>query len=106
MLIEREQLLVGLHDGRIHLPGDAPGQLIALLLGRKRLRRTDDGGRAAEQARAGEWITSVACRNNTCITNTERGMRARLTQVGDTGLLRCAYCDQEQDARSAGGGTK
>jgi len=80
--------------------------LIALLLGRKRLRRTDDGGRAAGDAPAEEWITSVACRNDTCITNTERGMRARLAQVGDTGLLRCAYCDQEQETRGAMGGTK
>ncbi len=80
--------------------------LISLLLGRKRLRRTDDGGRAARPARGGELVTNVACRNRTCITNNEPGLRPRLAQVGDTGLLRCAYCDQEQEARGGSGGAR
>ena len=81
--------------------------LMALLLGRKRLRRgRRESEKAAAEKRAKHWVTTVRCQNPTCITNNERGMLPRMEAVGDTGLLRCAYCDQEQEASAASGGEK
>ena len=78
--------------------------LIALLLGKKRLGRSGKE-RAALAARAGEraveWIAGMECANPTCITNHEPGARARMERLGDTGVLRCAYCEHEMPA-SAG----
>ena len=81
--------------------------LMALLLGRKRLGRTKkEAARptVVPERGAEEWIAGVECGNRTCITNHEPGLGARMERIGDTGLLRCAYCDQEQDDRSASGG--
>jgi len=79
--------------------------LIALLLGRKRIRRRkQEVGTPPGAARAKEWVTSVKCANRTCITNNEPGLRARMERIADAGLLRCAYCDQEQEAGRASGG--
>ncbi len=81
--------------------------LMALLLGRKRLRRRGkESEEAAAEKRVNHWGTTVRCQNPTCITNNERGMLPRMEAVGDTGLLRCAYCDQEQEASGASGGEK
>ncbi len=49
---------------------------------------------------AGEWIAGRKCINATCITNHEPGLRARMEQSGQAGLVRCAHCDQEQEAKA------
>ncbi|UCC67072.1 MAG: hypothetical protein JSV79_07950, partial [Armatimonadota bacterium] len=78
---------------------------LALLLGRKRIRTTKrEAGEAPAAAGAEEWITSFECVNPTCITNNEPALRARMERIGDTGLLRCAYCDQEREAGGVSGG--
>jgi len=79
--------------------------LLALLLGRRRMRRAkEEAARGA--AREREWITSVECCNDTCITNSEPGMHSRMERLGDTGLLRCAYCDRGQEDGGASGGDR
>ena len=72
--------------------------LLALLLGRKRLRTRKGGPDEGPAGRgpAGEWVKHVRCANATCITNHEPGLSPRMERVGDSELLRCAYCDQEQ----------
>ena len=82
--------------------------VMALLLGRKRLGRAKkEAARATAVPERGaeESIAGVECGNRTCITNHEPGLRARMERIGDTGLLRCAYCDQEQEDGSVSGGT-
>ena len=81
--------------------------LMALLLGRKRLRRgRKESEEVAVEKRVNHWVTTVGCQNPTCITNNEPGILPRMERIGDTGLLRCAYCDQEQEASGASGGEK
>jgi hypothetical protein len=79
--------------------------LLALLLGKKRLR-TRKGGpdeRPAGRGPAGEWVKRAKCANPTCITNHEPGLSPRMERIDDSELLRCAYCDQEQGPEAAAG---
>ncbi len=74
--------------------------LLALVLGRKRLGR---GKRKAATAKTPppaprEVVAHVKCGNPTCITNHEPGLEARMMRVPEVGVLRCAYCEQEQEA--------
>ncbi len=79
--------------------------LIALLLGRKRLRKVQgERDRPASAERAGEWMVGGKCANPTCITNHEPGLRARMQEIAGTGLVRCGYCDQEQEGDAGSGG--
>lgn len=79
--------------------------LMALLLGRKRIRRKEgEAGPAPGGGGGEEWVAGVKCRNSTCITNHEPGLGARMERIADGGLLRCAYCDQEQEADAGSGG--
>jgi hypothetical protein len=78
--------------------------LIALLLGRKRLGRARGEAKEvapAVTARHGVSVTEGKCGNPTCITNHEPGLHARMERVAETELLRCAYCEQEQEASGA-----
>ncbi len=75
--------------------------LLALLLGRKRLGR---GGRKADAPKPPppaprEVVTSVKCENETCITNHEPGLGPRMLRIPELGVLRCVYCEQEQEVR-------
>ena len=75
--------------------------LIALLLGRKRLGRPKGAAAAAVQSArrpAAEFVAGVRCENATCVTNHEPGLAARMEVISELGVLRCAYCEQEQEA--------
>jgi aspartate carbamoyltransferase catalytic subunit len=73
--------------------------LMALLLGKKTIGRAPGAGASREMPlAAGEWVRGVRCANATCITNNERGASPRMRRVGAFGLLRCDYCEQEQEA--------
>lgn len=79
--------------------------LLALLLGRRRFAARPREGEAARlpgAERAGDRVPGVACANLTCVTNHEPGLRARMERVADSDLLRCAYCDQEQELQPGG----
>jgi hypothetical protein len=73
--------------------------LMALLLGGRRIGRTrrpaEPDAALAPGPSAGEWLTGLECTNPTCITNHEPGARARMEQIGDSDMLRCAYCEHE-----------
>ena len=75
--------------------------LIALLLGRKRLGRTKKTAAPMVQSArrpATESASGVKCENATCITNHEPGLAPRMEIISELGVLRCAYCEQEQEA--------
>ena len=76
--------------------------LIALLLGRRRLGRPKGAAASAVQSArrpAAEFVSGVRCENATCITNHEPGLAARMEVISELGVLRCAYCEQEQEAQ-------
>jgi aspartate carbamoyltransferase catalytic subunit len=80
--------------------------LMAALLGKKRLGRARKAARGEPRGERppGKVTTGVKCVNPTCITNHEPGLQARMEQVGEAGLLRCVYCDQEREAAGGAGG--
>jgi hypothetical protein len=72
--------------------------LLALLLGKKTLRLPKSAPKERELSQAaGEWVRGVRCTNATCISNNEQGVLPRMRRVGAFGVLRCDYCEQEQD---------
>ena len=73
--------------------------LLALLLGRKKLRKAADEPprRRAIRSEVGEWVRGAQCANQTCVTNCEAGLEAHMEKTRDPNLLRCRYCDEELD---------
>jgi len=72
--------------------------LLALILGRKRLGRPRTEAPSQRPTKVAVADTQIGkCLNPTCISNHEAGLRARLQRIGDSELLRCVYCDQEQE---------